>query len=602
MTTPDAERQVHPLGRYWNEVAAGGPAQPDDLDPALAETVRRIQAIGAAPTPDPAFAAALWEDLMHQATNVTAPLPRPFPAPNGAPSGAPPRSPGTGGRAPAWGRASTSGGWWPRLEFVAIALLTVALVAGLVAMNGGLPGGLPGGVGSFVGQDDASDDGGTLLQPMGSVVEIGDAPVDLLVYRVTLTPGARWDTPAAFTIESLESGSLVSRADVAGAGEQRMRVGSGSAGSAYSSNLRNDQSEPAVLFQALIGPDLPNLEFPEGVTVDVLAAARVTTLPAGQALASIEAVLLAPSEQQEIDTGRDGLALVMVEDGTVSLSGQAGRIELDRADGSGAMASPVADPRRPPQTVPLAGGDTALLQGGAVLSLGNDTEERVRALVLTINPGAAQTQVMTGKSESIADAVYGTPPPEAMEGFSVGPAGTPTVDAEVPAPEACAVAPRSAASLDALLAAGPASTAVDPEASGFRAEGELPQGSPLDAATLAAITDVEREFAACLNAGDWSRNLALLTDDAVRGLLGEDAAFYATLAADTPEPLLPDEQVGLFPLRGARLLPDGRVGAIVDWGQVGFENQPRQVTESNFHIYERVDGRWLIAEEISTGR
>lgn len=595
MITPDDERQVQPLGRYWNEVAAGGPARPADLDPPLAETVRRLQAIGAAPTPDPAFVAALWEDLMHQAHAAPLPHPRLIPAPTGSPSG--PASAANRRSSPI--RLLAPGHWWPRLEFVAVALLAVALAGGLAAMNGGLPDRF----GAFVGQDDDAEEEGPfpLLQGVAEVPPAGQPPIEVVLRRVTIESGATWETPSGFMAITLESGTLIQSTGVPEGNKHRMRVGEGFSTDGEAAVFANDRPEPAVLFQVMVGSAVRNPDLPSGVTADELGGGTADTLPAGPALVTVERFSLPPKGGETIDTGREGLALVVVEGGTLALGGRAGRVELARTsdNGSGAVTA-VADPRRLPSTVPLAAGESALLQGGAFLHFGNESDERVRALVLTVNPGAAQAQIITEESESIAGAVYGTPPPVAMEGSASGPAATPSADAEVVAPEECDVAPRSASSLDALLATGPASTPSADEGSSFRYEDELPEGTPLDAATLAAITEVEREFAACINAGAWPSSLALFTDDTVRDLLGdeENADLFPSAS---PEPLLPDERIGLFPLRGARTLPDGRVAAIVDWGQVGFENDPRQVTESNFHIYERVDGRWLIAEEISTG-
>src|SRR5688572_5619061 len=51
------------LGRYWDEVLHGRPADRDTPDPALAETVRQLHARDDAPGADAAFAARLLTDL-----------------------------------------------------------------------------------------------------------------------------------------------------------------------------------------------------------------------------------------------------------------------------------------------------------------------------------------------------------------------------------------------------------------------------------------------------------------------------------------------------------------------------------------------------------
>ena len=49
-----------------------------------------------------------------------------------------------------------------------------------------------------------------------------------------------------------------------------------------------------------------------------------------------------------------------------------------------------------------------------------------------------------------------------------------------------------------------------------------------------------------------------------------------------------DYRIPSVQIRGVRVLPDGRVAAIVDWRD-----------EDNLHLYEQVDGRWVFADEIS---
>src|SRR5918995_3317608 len=56
------------LRRYWDEIARGEPATPDDLDPDLAALIRRLHALPDVPPPDPTFARQLRESLMHATT------------------------------------------------------------------------------------------------------------------------------------------------------------------------------------------------------------------------------------------------------------------------------------------------------------------------------------------------------------------------------------------------------------------------------------------------------------------------------------------------------------------------------------------------------
>jgi hypothetical protein len=179
------------------------------------------------------------------------------------------------------------------------------------------------------------------------------------------------------------------------------------------------------------------------------------------------------------------------------------------------------------------------------------------------------------------------------------------VRAEVVDPAECRVALRSPASIAALIgtpASGGPDATPDPVLMRVDRENELPQGRPADAETVTAIVEVERQLVACNNAGDLPRILALLTDDAARMLLGfpiENVAGVETVAdqvATPASPLDPDEWIALFPVRDVRVLTDGRVGAIVETAYAGVLET---VAQTVFHFYERVDGRWRIAGEVS---
>ncbi len=582
MTTPDAERNVDPLGRYWNGVVAGEPAAATDLDPDLAATVRSLQALGSSPIPDPAFAAHLWEELMSTARLHALAGLSPFPSPAVVPRERL-EAPESVSLPRRWfGR----GRWMPRLELAAAALLVFVLAASLLALDGDIRDR----VGSIVTQDEDEESGLDLPLDLKGVytVPAGDqGTAEVTLRRVTLAPGAAWTSPRAFTITHLSSGALFWNMVEGGLGEQPMRVGDGFGGEAEL-KLRNDGPEPAVLLQVVIGQGVRNPTLPPGVTVDELGGGETGTLPAGNALVTLSSPELEVGDGSDYDTGKGGLALVVVESGILSISGDAGEVVL--ALDTELTPSPTRDPRRgPPSALDLSAGETAFLRDGAFFSIVNPGPDRVRAMVLTVDPGAAEAEVW---EETIASSVYGTPAPQEMP---PGPMATPNADSLVVTPEECDVEPRSVDSIRALAGLGQPRTVgggiIEPPF-----EDQLPQGPAADEAIVAAVTAAEREYRACLTARDFPRLLALLTDERGGELLAELSDEDKRLLLDgqwTPQP--GPERMALFPLRDVRLLPDGRVGAIVEYG-FGPPNPPRQFDGSHFQTYKLVDGRWLIDE------
>jgi hypothetical protein len=132
---------------------------------------------------------------------------------------------------------------------------------------------------------------------------------------------------------------------------------------------------------------------------------------------------------------------------------------------------------------------------------------------------------------------------------------------------------------------------------------ELPEGEPADAETVAAITSLEQEFAACLNTNDWPRWLAFLTEDEIRNAVSGDEvpALFATAGtAEAGEG--GDQGIEGVAVSEIRLLPDGRARAIVEWSGTANdmgENVSVTYRETNLHLYRLVDGRWLRDEEVS---
>ena len=48
---PDPRHDEQAVGRYWNELTRGEKADPSEVDPAAAATVRRVEGLAAAPLP-----------------------------------------------------------------------------------------------------------------------------------------------------------------------------------------------------------------------------------------------------------------------------------------------------------------------------------------------------------------------------------------------------------------------------------------------------------------------------------------------------------------------------------------------------------------------
>lgn len=178
------------------------------------------------------------------------------------------------------------------------------------------------------------------------------------------------------------------------------------------------------------------------------------------------------------------------------------------------------------------------------------------------------------------------------------PARLPAAMLASPETDACLAA---TGSLDRLTLEGVPSTAsvVMPSAGTFEgrpgvAADALPTGGePADQATVDGIAQTAQELVGCMNAGDAAGTSALTTDD------------YWRRTNEAGVSVNPDKVRSFVPLVGpvdgptpapavedARVLPDGRVGAIV---RPGFDAPPWTF---DYYIFANVDGRWLIDEAV----
>ena len=162
---------------------------------------------------------------------------------------------------------------------------------------------------------------------------------------------------------------------------------------------------------------------------------------------------------------------------------------------------------------------------------------------------------------------------------------TPPANRDVPAPAECRIEPRSLAFFERLAdGATPAPTSPTPF--------NPPEGGRPDAATVDGITVTIRHLAACLNAGDTLRVDALYTDAyfyrQIADLGPPSPEFLATRG--TPVPVEERRWAGIDGIREVRMLPDGRVSAVVE-----LHIPPEDVTFA--FVFVREGERWLIDGE-----
>jgi hypothetical protein len=124
----------------------------------------------------------------------------------------------------------------------------------------------------------------------------------------------------------------------------------------------------------------------------------------------------------------------------------------------------------------------------------------------------------------------------------------------------------------------------------------LPAGEPADAETVADLTATMVGTLACQSTGNWLAVFTFYTDDFLRRLRDDVIITEQDIAGwreATPEPMAPEEYTMFLGVREARVLPDGRVGALVD-----ADFKAEEGLETDFVYFARHDGRWLIDEVV----
>ena len=148
------------------------------------------------------------------------------------------------------------------------------------------------------------------------------------------------------------------------------------------------------------------------------------------------------------------------------------------------------------------------------------------------------------------------------------------------APGRCEVEPRSAADLAALAGATPRPTETASQPSPLGTAERSPLAPP---DVVSGVAATMAELAACTNAGESTRALALFSDDLFLAFFGgvsaEDLGTMLTPAAAVPL----DDPIAEVSVEDVRLLPDGRVSATTR-----FDGVPSRA------VLARVGDRYLI--------
>ena len=143
---------------------------------------------------------------------------------------------------------------------------------------------------------------------------------------------------------------------------------------------------------------------------------------------------------------------------------------------------------------------------------------------------------------------------------------------QVPAPAECRVAPRPLADVAATAQGGGSASSVtgttETNESTDATPFIMPAGAPVDDLTRGAVVATVVEMLACENAGDRLRAYALHSDAFLQRQFGQlaagspDGAWLDTFSTP-PAPRPETARNALLSIEGMRVIPDGRVGALV---------------------------------------
>ncbi|MEA2513136.1 MAG: hypothetical protein QOF33_2137 [Thermomicrobiales bacterium] len=162
-----------------------------------------------------------------------------------------------------------------------------------------------------------------------------------------------------------------------------------------------------------------------------------------------------------------------------------------------------------------------------------------------------------------------------------------------PDPSECTVQAPTPAEFVAMANASPQAGTDDAMAAATPSTFTLPEGAPADEETRQAVIQTLREVVACINAGDYLAFYAYASPRLLHEqLAGEGITEENIAAVGTPVVVAEGQRATLVDVREVIVLPDGRVGALVD--TIFPEEQPG--VQTDFFAFVEQDGRWLIDE------
>ena len=121
----------------------------------------------------------------------------------------------------------------------------------------------------------------------------------------------------------------------------------------------------------------------------------------------------------------------------------------------------------------------------------------------------------------------------------------------------------------------------------------LPEGEPADEATIAAITATAQNWVACVNSGQYLKLLSLFSDEWLYLEYSDPPLTKEQIADLSATPVVVPRKLygSLVAVRDVRVLPDGRVAALVE---TDYPEEPPEGVEVDFLVFVQRDGQWFI--------